>query len=183
VAEARLDVAQPVVGVGRRAQRLGEHGVGVDAQAQLAAAGDEDGAVDPEDVAEVDLVQQPLHLLGAEDVQARLELHPAGAVDEVEEGHLALAAALREAAGDAVDVLGLLAGLQALVGRADVRGGRHVGEGRRERVDAVGAQLVELGPPDGEQVRLGLVRSARRIVRGAGLFAHVDDLRGRRRSS
>ncbi len=90
--------------------------------------------------------------LGAEHVGARLQLQAARAVDEVEERHLALAAASREAAGDAMRDPRLLA-----VGERCVRGqhvGRRLDAGElvREGVDAVGAQLVELGAPDGEQL-------------------------------
>ena len=99
-AKARLDVGQAVVLVGRRAQALGEHREVVDAQRELAAARAEDLAVDADEVAEVEL-EQRRHALLAEHVGARLQLDPAGAVDEVQERHLALAAAGGEATGDA----------------------------------------------------------------------------------
>ena len=69
----------------------------------------EDGAVDADEVAEVEL-EQARHQLLAEHVDARLQLDAARAVDEVEEGHLALPAAGGEAPGDAVARVGLLAG-------------------------------------------------------------------------
>jgi len=79
-------------------------------------------------------------------------LQSAGAVDDVEEGHLALAAAGGEPAGDAVRDVGLLAVGERCVGGQ--HGGRRpdAGELVREGVDAVGAQPVELRAPDGEQL-------------------------------
>ena len=117
-AVARLDVLQAVVLLGRRAQRLREHGEALDPQRHLAALRAHRGAVDADDVAEVDLRQQALVLLGPEHVRARLQLQPAGAVDEVEEGHLALAAAGGETPGDAVCDVRLLAVLELRVGGA-----------------------------------------------------------------
>ena len=108
MAEARLDVGQPVVLLGRRAQRLGQQLVALELERELAAAGAEDRAVGADQVAEVER-EQALERLLAEHVDARVQLHPAGAVDEVEERRLALAAAGGEPAGDADAVLGLLA--------------------------------------------------------------------------
>ena len=165
--EARLDVGQAVVLVGRRPQALGEHREAVDAQRQLAALAAEDGAVDPDEVAEVEL-EQALHPLLAEHVDARLELDPAGAVDEVEERHLALAAARGEAAGDAVGGVGLGAGLEVGVRGDDLGDRRHAREGVRERVDARFAQAVELRAAGleelGELGLGGLVAHERRII-------------------
>ena len=101
VAEARLDVLQAVVLLGRRAQRLGQQRPVVDAQRQLAAPRAEDGAVDPDQVAEVE-PDEPLERLGAEHVDARVQLDAPGAVDEVDERRLALAAARGDAPGEAV---------------------------------------------------------------------------------
>ena len=115
MAEARLDVGQPVVLLGRRAQRLGQQLVAVELERELAAAGAEDRAVGADQVAEVER-EQALERLLAEHVEARVQLHPAGAVDEVEERRLALAAAGGEPAGDADAVLGLLAVGQRVVG-------------------------------------------------------------------
>ena len=67
---------------------------------QLAAAGAEDGAVGAQQVAEVEL-EQLLQRLLAEHVDAGVQLHPPGAVVEVDEGRLALAAARVDAARDA----------------------------------------------------------------------------------
>ena len=57
-------------------------------------------------------------MVGAEHVRARVELDLAGAVAEVDEGGLAVAAARDHAAGDAVMGVGLLAVGEALVGGA-----------------------------------------------------------------
>ena len=77
-------------------------------QRQLAAAGAKRGPVDAEQIAEVE-AQQPLHPVASELVDARLELDPPGAVDEIEERHLALAATGRQPSRDAVRRVGLLA--------------------------------------------------------------------------
>ena len=55
--------------------------------------------LDPDEIAEVEL-DQAVERLAAEHVDAGLDLHAALAPDEVEEGHLALAAARGQAAGD-----------------------------------------------------------------------------------
>ena len=57
VAEAGLDVGQPVVLLGRRAQRLGQQLVALELQRELAAAGAEDRAVGADQVAEVEREQ------------------------------------------------------------------------------------------------------------------------------
>ncbi len=173
-AEALLDVLEPGVLLGRRAQGLREHVVAVDPQRELPAPGHEDGAVDPDEIAEVEL-EQPLHRLRAEDVELGLELEPARAVVEVEESHLSLAAPGVQAPRDPVLHLGVRARLEVRVGRADLRDRGHARVGVRERVDPVRAQPLELGPPDGEEVvghdgleaesDLGDLRLARRAVR------------------
>jgi hypothetical protein len=56
--------------------------------------------------------EQPIDRLGAELVDARLELDPPGAVHEVKERHPALAAARREPSGDAMRGPRLLAGAE-----------------------------------------------------------------------
>ena len=150
-AVARLDVLEAVELLRRRAQGLREQRPVLDAQGQLAAARHEGDAVDADEVAQVE-AEQGLHRLGAEDVGARLQLDAPAAVDEVQERHLALAAAGGEAAGDAVARLGLRTGLQAVVGRADVRDRLDPRVRVRERLDAVRAQAIELLPPDGEQL-------------------------------
>ena len=57
VAEARLDVGQPVVLLRRRAQRLRQHGDVVERDRQLAGARADDRAVGPDEVAEVERAQ------------------------------------------------------------------------------------------------------------------------------
>ncbi len=90
--------------------------------------------------------------LRPEHVLARLQLQAPRAIDEVEERHLALAAAGGEPAGDAVAHVGLLAVLEAGVGGEDAGDRLDAGELVREGIDAVGAQPVELRAPDGEQL-------------------------------
>ncbi len=86
-------------------------------------------------------------LVSVEDVAAGLELDAPGAVDEVEEGHLALAAAGGQPAGHTHLGVRLLAGFESLVRRLDAGDRRHAGVGVRERVDAGGAERLELAPP------------------------------------
>src|SRR3954451_11481805 len=152
VAEAGLDVRQPVVLLGRGTQRLGQQRVVVEPQRQLAAAAAEDRAVGADQVAEVE-GEQARELLVPEHVHARVELQPARPVDEVEERRLALAPPRREAAGHAHAVVGLLAGGEVLVGRLDLDDRAYAREGVRERLDALLAQRLELAPPDREQLR------------------------------
>src|SRR4051794_18827822 len=153
-AEARLDVVQAVELVGGRPQALGEDGEVVDAQAQLAAARAEREAVDADQVAEVEL-EELCHALRPEDVGLGLQLDAPGAVVEVEERHLALAAARVQAPGHAVALVGVLAGGQARV--RGVNGGHRHDAGVRVRVgvDAGGAETLELLPPRGEQLVRG----------------------------
>ena len=110
-----LDVAQPVVLVRRRAQRLGEDLEAIDAQRQLAAAAAQHGAVDTDQVAEVERAR-PRERVPAEHVDARVELDLARAVDEIEERGLARIPPRGDPAGDAVFVLGLLTVREVLVG-------------------------------------------------------------------
>ena len=148
---ARLDVGQPVVLVGRRAHRLGEQREAVELERELAAAGAEDGAVGADQVAEVE-VEELRHRRLAQHVHARVQLHPPGAVDEVEERGLALPAARGQAPGDARAHVGLLAVGQVGVRRLDGGDRLHAREGVRERVDPGGAELVELAPPVGQDL-------------------------------
>jgi hypothetical protein len=152
VAVARLDVGEAVVLVGRRAQRLREQREAVDRERQLAAPRAEHGPVRADQVAEVE-VEQLRHGLLAEHVHARVELHLARAVDDVEERRLALAAAGGEPARDARAHAGLLPVGELFVRRLDVGDPLDAGEGVRERVDPGGAELLELAPPVDQDLR------------------------------
>ena len=124
----------------------------VDAQRELAAARHERGAVDADRGRRGRGDEQAVHRLGAEHVDAGLELDAARAVVEIQERHLALAAARRQTPGDAVRDLGLLARRQPLVG------GAH----RRDRLDPANScgngstpaarSALELAPAVGENV-------------------------------
>ena len=83
-AKARLDVAQPVIIIGRRAQGLGEQREGADAQRELAAACADRDAVDAER-GRRDRARRAREALLAELVDARVQLDPARAIDEVDE--------------------------------------------------------------------------------------------------
>ena len=115
LAVAHLGVRQAVVLLRRRAQRLGQQRPVVDLHRQLAPAGLEDGAVGADQVAEVER-DQPVQRLLAEHIGARVQLDAPGAVDQIEERHLALAAARGEAAGDPHPVVRLLAGFESSCG-------------------------------------------------------------------
>ena len=160
VAKAGLDIGQAVVLLRRRAQRLGEQLKRGHPQRQLAAPRAERRAIDADQVAEIER-EQALHPLGPELVDARLELDPAGAVDEVEERHLALAAAGGEATGDAMRDVGLVARAQALVSGADRRDRLDAVVLVRERLDAGRPQRVELLPPRREDVERLLTSTTR----------------------
>ncbi len=151
MAKAGLDVGEAVVLVGRRAQRLGQHGVAGDPQRQLAAAGHEGQAVDADQITEIE-VEQALHALGAKLVNAGLELDPARTVLEVQERHLALPAARGQPPGHPVADVGLVPGLQVVVGRPDVGDRLDPAELVRERVDPRLAERAQLAPARGEQV-------------------------------
>ena len=173
---AGLDVRQAVVLVGGRPKRLREQRPAVDAHRELAPPGPEGCALDADEVAEVE-ADQPLVGV-AEHVLSRVELDPPGAVDEVEERRLAVPSPRAQPPGETVGVLGLIAGLEALVAGAARPRSACDPEARRERVDAGLAKLVELLAPLGEQAILvdGLVR--RRI---GGLHAG-EGYRGVRRA-
>ena len=134
VAVAKLGVLEPRPLVGRRAKALGEERPVRDPQRQLALAALERGALDADDVAEVEAGERcvPVAQVGL----ARLELDLARAVDEVEEGDLSHVAVGGDPPGDAVRGLGLLAVLQAVVFGADGRDLHAAVELVRERLDA-----------------------------------------------
>jgi hypothetical protein len=158
VAEACLDIVEAVELVGRWAQALGQQLEALHAQRQLAALGAEGEAVDADDVPEVEL-EQARHPLLAEDVDTGLQLDAPRAVVEVQEGHLALAAAGVQAPGHAIARVGVLAGGQVGVRGVHRAHRRDPRIRRRERIDAVGAKALEL-------------RSARREELGAFLVGH-----------
>ena len=86
-----------------------------------------------------------------------MDLDLPGAVAEVEERGLAVPAAGGHPAGDAVGGVGLLAGGEALVRSPDLGDLGAVGVLVRERLDPRLAQALELRPPFGENLRLGLL--------------------------
>ena len=137
--------------IGRRAQALRQQREAGHAQRQLAAAAGEDRSVDANKIAEVEF-DQLRHRLFAEPVGARLHLHPAAAVDDVEEGHLALAAARGEATSDAVGVVALFTGLQLLPWGLSIDDRDHAREVVREWLHALGADPLQLRSSGGEQL-------------------------------
>ena len=104
----------------------------------------------PEQIAQVES-DQALEDLVAEHVAARLQLNPAAAVVEVEEGHLPLPAAGMQAPGHTHLLVGLLAGLESFVRRLGVSDRRHARVGVRERIDPRLPQAFELAAAGGEE--------------------------------
>ena len=137
--------------VGRRAQRLGEHLEAFDAQRHLAAATADGAAVDADQIAQIERCEQ-LEALGAEHVDARVQLDLAGAIDEIQERSLAGAAPRRDAARDAVALVGFSAVLKVLVGDQNRVDRLDVGEGVRKRAVVLRAQAFTLGAPLGDQL-------------------------------
>ena len=146
MAEAGLDVRQPVVLLGRRPQRLREQRDAVERDRQLARARAYDRAVGADQVSQVERAQAVERLL-PEHVEPPEQLDAPGAVEEVGEDRLALTALGRQPTSDAHALVGLASGLEVVVPLA--RGGdrHHAREGVRERVHAGRAQLLELAPP------------------------------------
>ena len=136
VAVAGLDVLEPMELLRRRAQRLRQQRPAGHGQRQLAAARLEGRAVDADQVAEVERHEAVEGLL-AERVAARMELEAAGAVDQVEEGGAAMAAARGQPARHAVGSARLLARLETFVRLADRRDRHDPVEVVRERIDAL----------------------------------------------
>ncbi len=144
----------------------------VESQRELAPLGGERRPIRADDVPEVE-TDQALERLGAEDVLACVELNPARAIDEVDEGGLAVAPAGGDPSGDPVALLGLVAGLEALVGSANAADLDPIFELVREGLDSGIAEPVELLAALGEQVRrrgLGGRRAS-----GAALVRHQGE--------
>ena len=81
-----------------------------------------------------------------EHVLARVQLDAAGAVVEVDEGGATVAAAGVDAPGYAIGAVGLLPGLEVGVLFVHARGRHHAVELMRKRLDAGGAEPLELCP-------------------------------------
>ncbi len=157
LAVAGLDVLEAVELVGRRAQALGQQPPVVDRQRELAAApGRQRGALDADDVAEVEIDQQLVGLL-AEQVLAGVQLDLAAAVAQVEEAGLAVAPSADEPPRDPVARLGLDPRRQPLVRRPHLADVLSLGELRRKRIDPRLPQPLQLLPPVTKNVgKLGL---------------------------
>ena len=166
---AGLDVAQPVMLVGRRAQRLGEDLKAIDAQRQLATAAAQHRAVDADQVPKVERAQ-PREGVLAEHVHTRVQLDLAGPVDEIEERSLAGAPPRGDPTRNPVGVFGLLARGQVDVGVENRRDRLYAGERVGESLGVGLLQPVRLRAPLGDQlrqavpcaVRLGIVGAAHR---------------------
>ncbi len=189
VAQSRLDVGQPVVLVGQRTQRLGQHGDRLHEQRQLAPAGAEDRTLDADQVAEVQCADQ-LELRLVEHVRACVQLEPAAAVDQVEKGALTLPAPRGHATGEPEAQLGVLAGRQLGELRANLADRRDARERVRIRVEPVLAEPLELTQAGQPQLfaarslrRSGLVAHERPTVRSTDADVDLGDLEPARRAA
>ena len=156
--EPRLHVGQAMVLLGRRPQRLRQDRERHHPQRELAPPGHERHPVDPDKVPEIQ-AQQPVHSIGTELIDARLELDPPRAVDQIQEGHLALPAPRRQTSSDPVADRGLLTARQPRVGHAHGRDRLDPIELVGEWVDPGGAQRLELAPTRREQLIGGALGS------------------------
>ena len=163
--EACLNVDQTVMLVGRRAQRLGQQRVSRSTRSVSSPRRERSAVPSTPIRSPRSRSSSDCHPLGPELVDPGLQLDPPGAVDEVKEGHLALTAPRREPPRDAVRRRSSPPRPQAPHGQ---HGPSAIGSTRvelvRERLDAGGAQAVELLAPRGEDV-LVLVRRRSRALR------------------
>jgi hypothetical protein len=151
-AEAHLRVGQSVPLLGQRPHALGEQLPAAHAQRQLAAAAAEDLAVDPDQVADVELAEG---VVAVRRVDCRLQLQAAAAVDQVGEHRLAVAPARDQPARQPRPLAGFGPGLEraeALAHRGDLG---PVGEPARVGVDALLAQRLHLRQAVGADALLG----------------------------
>src|SRR5581483_1719060 len=140
-----------VVLLGRGSERLGQQLVGLHSERELAAPGHERDPVDPDQVPQIE-PEQPVHSVGAQLVDPGLELDPTRAVDQVQEGHLALAAPRGQPPGDAVANRRLVPGRKPRMGRPHSGDRLNAVELVGKRVDPGGAEGLELAPPRRQQV-------------------------------
>src|SRR5919107_4068461 len=145
MAVARLYVLDSVVLLGHPSQALGQQFPVAYEQGQLAAPGLEGRAVHADHVAYIERSEQ-LEGFAPQDVELGLDLQLARAVDHVDEGSAAMAAASQHPAGYPVGGVGLLAGLEVVVGGVDASDRHDAVELVREGVDPLLAQALELGP-------------------------------------
>jgi len=131
---------------------------------------------DPHEIAEIEPHERSKRAL-AEAVAPRQDLDLAAAVDDVEEGSAAVAAARGEAPGDAIDsALVFATGRELGVALSNLGGGRRGRVGVREGVDPRRPEALELGAT----VELGLAASLGSSLTVVGV-GHAGRVRFRRR--
>ena len=132
--------------VGRVAQRLGQQHALAHLDRQLAALGHVEVALDPDQVADVE-VFDPVERLLPERVDAGVGLDRAGEVADVEEDRLAVASLSDQAPGDAVGELRVLtlAELLGIVRREDLADAVAIWEGEGVGIDPFRPQPFDLG--------------------------------------
>ncbi len=146
LAEPGVGVGEPVPLVGHRAHSLRQQLDAIDLHAELTVAGGHDGALDAQPVAEVELAERGEAVV-ADHALRDEQLHLAAAVDQRGEDELALRAAQHHPAGDADPLIGLGAGPERTVGRAQLL----------ERVRSI--EAVRIGVGAGVAQRLDLVEA------------------------
>jgi hypothetical protein len=182
LAQARVGVAEAAVLVGQRPQRLGQQGERLHAHGQLAAARDDHRARDADPVAAVQRGEVGLQRVADVGVRDQ-QLDLGRPVVQVGEHQPAVAAQRHHPSGDAHAFAGLGSGGQVAAALAQLPE-RAVGVvARGVRLDAPGAQRVELGEPlralGGDEVLGGRVSAAGAQVPGAPYRAR--SARGSRR--
>ena len=155
--QARLHVGQAVPLVRRRAQRLSHHHPGLRAHRLLARAGEEDGAVGADVIAQVDRLLEQRVLLRPQRILGKVKLQATGGIVDLHERRLTHDAQQRHPAGDGDDRAGLRQFLKLGV---DFRAGVRPPRARGKRLDAGRAQSGQLGPAGGDELIFGERRLA-----------------------
>jgi hypothetical protein len=151
-AVARLDVLEAVKLVRRRAKALGQEAPVVDRQRELTAPPRRQRrALDPDEVAEVEVDQDAIGLL-AEQVLARMQLELPGRVAQVEKAGLAVTPSADQTTGHPMPRLRLHPRRQPLVRHPHVPDVLAFRELRRKGLNPGLAQSLELLPPVAKDV-------------------------------
>ena len=141
---AQLDIGQPVILLGKRAQRLGQHRQMLGVDGQLAARRAPHEPLDADQIADIEQLQQR-QVVGAQIVLVRENLDFSRGVVQVDE-HAAVADRA-DAARDADALAGLGAGRRVGVAPVEFGGLVLARKADRIRVDAHTAQRFELVEP------------------------------------
>ena len=176
LAEARLDVLEPVPFLRQRQQVLRKVTDFSGRDGQLVGAGPEKVAFRTDDVAQVEQLEE-LEVLGADVVLTHIYLDPVLPVGHVHEPGLAVGAERHDAAAHANVLFGLLEfGSRRLIKLLpDLGDGVAVVEPARVGVETASLQLVELGSALDQQVCLVLHRLLIHFWQPEIVFDAVED--------